>query len=416
MMRETPTVPKKTLLLIVGILLIATNLRAPFTSVAPLLEMIRDSFGLTAAQAGIVQTLPLLAFAAFSPFAAGIAHKLGMEKSLFLALLVIVLGIVLRSYAGMAGLYGGTLLIGLGIAVGNVLLPGVLKRDLPHKAASLTGLYALTMGLAAALGSATMIPVAHNLGSGWQNALLTTVIFPLVALVMWLPQIARKNVTKTDKAGSRQRKSPRVWDAGLAWQVSLFFGLNSFIYYIIVAWLPAMLQNLGYSVTEAGSLHGVLQLSTAVPGFFIGPLLAKLRDQRALGIFFALLGALGLAGLLVAPSFATAWVVLIGISTGAGVILGLAFISLRSSNSLQAAALSGMAQSVGYMLAAGGPPVVGLLHDRLGGWTLPLVSCTVLSLVLALLGYLAGRARQLPDDDELNADFTSTTRKLTSGD
>lgn len=406
-MRKTPVVPKRALLLVVGILLIATNLRAPFTSVAPLLEMIRASFGLTAAQAGLVQTLPLLAFAVFSPFAAGMANRLGMEKSLFLALLVIVTGIFLRSWAGLTGLYGGTLLIGLGIATGNVLLPGILKRDLPHKAASLTGLYALTMGLAAALGSAVMIPVAHDFGAGWHNALLGTVVFPLIALIMWFPQLTRKSVNETGRSGSRPRKSTGVWGAGLAWQVSLYFGLNSFIYYIIVAWLPAMLQNLGYSVTEAGSLHGVLQLSTAVPGFFIGPLLAKLRDQRAPGVLFALLGTLGLAGLLLFPSLATVCVVLIGISTGAGVILGLAFISLRSGNAVQAAALSGMAQSVGYILAAGGPPVVGLIHDRTGDWTFPLVSCTSLSLILAVLGYLAGRARQLPEHNGPDTEFSS---------
>ncbi|RWT23322.1 MFS transporter [Raoultella planticola] len=415
-MRETPIVQKKTLLLIVGILLIATNLRAPFTSLAPLLEMIRDSFGLTAAQAGLLQTLPLLAFAVFSPFAAGIAHRLGMEKSLFYSLLVIVLGICLRSYAGLSGLYGGTLLIGLGIAIGNVLLPGILKRDLPHKAASLTGLYALTMGLAAALGSATMIPIAHNLGAGWQNSLLATIVFPLIALVIWLPQLTRTTVNSTDQKGSQSRRSTGVWSAGLAWQVSLFFGLNSFIYYIIVAWLPAILQNIGYSVTEAGSLHGLLQLSTALPGFFIGPVLSKLRDQRILGVLFALMGALGLTGLLLIPSIATVWVTIIGFCTGAGVILGLAFISLRSSNSAQAAALSGMAQSVGYLLAAGGPPVVGLIHDRIGGWTLPLVGCIALSFILAVLGYLAGRARQLPNHNEPETESSSTHCAMTTGD
>lgn len=395
-MRETPIVAKESLLLIVGILLIATNLRAPFTSVAPLLDMIRERFGLTAAQAGLVQTLPLLAFAVFSPFAAGFAYKWGMERTLFLALAAIILGVCVRSYAGLTGLYGGTLLIGLGIAIGNVLLPGILKRDLPHRAASLTGLYALTMGLAAAFGSAIMIPAAHNLTAGWQHALLITLVFPFVALVAWMPQLSRNPAHSNVESGTPVHRSTAVWGAGLAWQVSLFFGLNSFIYYIIVAWLPAMLQNLGFSTAEAGSLHGVLQLSTAVPGFFIGPILAKLRDQRALGVIFALLVAIGLSGLLIRPSLATVWVVLIGISTGAGVILGLAFISLRSSNAAQAAALSGMAQCVGYLLAAGGPPAVGLIHDRIGGWTIPLVGCTILAIALSVLGYMAGGARQLP--------------------
>ncbi|HHQ4779330.1 TPA: MFS transporter [Aeromonas veronii] len=384
------------MLLIVGILLIATNLRAPFTSLAPLLEMVRNSFELTAAQAGLLQTLPLLAFAAFSPFAAGLARKIGMERALFFSLIIIAAGVCLRSFAGLTGLYAGTLLVGLGIAVGNVLLPGILKRELPHKAASLTGFYALTMGLAAALGSATVIPLTHHFHTGWQHAVLMTLLFPLVALLVWLPQLSR-NKGQQDNLGVKQvHQKTGVWGSGLAWQVSLYFGINSFIYYIIVAWLPSMLQHLGFSVAEAGSLHGVLQLSTAVPGFFIGPVLVRLRDQRALGILFALLGAIGLMGLLAVPSFATLWVVLLGISTGAGVILGLAFISLRSANSTQAASLSGMAQCVGYLLAAIGPPIAGLLHDQMGNWTLPLVGCTALALVLSVLGYMAGRARQLP--------------------
>lgn len=398
-MREAPIVKRRNLLLIVGILLIATNLRAPFTSLAPLLDMVRNSFELTAAQAGLLQTLPLLAFAVFSPFAAGLARKMGMERALFLALLIIAAGVCIRSFAGLTGLYAGTLLVGLGIAVGNVLLPGILKRDLPHKAASLTGFYALTMGLAAALGSATVIPLTHHFHTGWQNSLLMTLAFPLVALVVWLPQLARSNAQQ-DKLGVKQvQQKTGVWGSGLAWQVSLYFGLNSFIYYIIVAWLPSMLQHLGFNVAEAGSLHGVLQLSTAVPGFFIGPLLVRLRDQRALGILFALLGAIGLIGLLAVPSLATLWVVLLGISTGAGVILGLAFISLRSANSTQAASLSGMAQCVGYLLAAIGPPIAGLLHDQMGNWTLPLAGCAVLAFILSVLGYMAGRARQLPVRD-----------------
>lgn len=398
-MREAPIVKRRNLLLIVGILLIATNLRAPFTSLAPLLDMVRNSFELTAAQAGLLQTLPLLAFAVFSPFAAGLARKMGMERALFLALLVIAAGVCIRSFAGLTGLYGGTLLVGLGIAVGNVLLPGILKRDLPHKAASLTGFYALTMGLAAALGSATVIPLTHHFHTGWQNSLLMTLVFPLVALLVWLPQLARSNAQQ-DKLGAQQvQQKTGGWGSGLAWQVSLYFGINSFIYYIIVAWLPSMLQHLGFNVAEAGSLHGVLQLSTAVPGFFIGPLLVRLRDQRALGILFALLGAIGLIGLLAVPSLATLWVVLLGISTGAGVILGLAFISLRSANSTQAASLSGMAQCVGYLLAAIGPPIAGLLHDQMGNWTLPLAGCAVLAFILSVLGYMAGRARQLPVRD-----------------
>lgn len=389
--------PKRDVLLIIGILLIATNLRAPFTSMSPLLNIIREYYKLTATQAGILQTIPLLAFAVLSPFAAGLAHKVSIEKALFFSLLTIAAGVYMRSFAGIGGLYAGTLMLGSGIAIGNVLLPSILKRDLPHKAASLTGFYALMMGLAAALGSAIVIPVMESLHTTWQNTLLFTLVFPLVSLIVWIPQLTtHKNINLDHQCSEQTQYKSNIWRSWLAWQVSLYFGINAFIYYIVVAWLPSILQSFGFSVAEAGSLHAVLQLSTAVPGIFIGPVLIRLRDQKVLSVVFALLGTFGLVGLLTKPSLATAWIVLIGISTGAGVILGLAFISLRARNSNQAASLSGMAQCLGYMLAAFGPPLAGLIHDKADSWTLPVISCACLTCVLSVLGYMTGRARQLP--------------------
>ena len=385
---------KKSALLIIGILLVATTLRAPFTSLAPVLGMIRQNFNLSDSQAGLLQTLPLLAFAIFSPFAAGIARKWGMERVIMGALLVLGGGILLRSFCGVTGLYLGTLLIGMGIALGNVLLPGILKRDLPHRAASLTGLYALTMGLSAALGSATVVPLAHASRLGWELASVVTLIYPLIATIFWLPQLFRCSVnTPQTKGGVSPAGNNGLWGSSLAWQVSLFFGLNSLVYYIIVAWLPAILQNVGFSTAQAGSLHGILQLATAAPGFFIGFLLTRMNDQRLITVVLSLLGFIGLVGLIIMPALAGLWVILLGVSTGAGVILGLTFISLRSGNPGQAASLSGMAQCIGYLLAACGPTLAGMLHDICGNWRLVLMGCAVLVLILTIFGYLAGRAR-----------------------
>ncbi len=178
-------------LLIAGILMIATTLRVTFTGAAPLLETIRADYGLTTAQTGLLTTLPLLAFALVSPLAANIARRFGMERSLFAAMLLICFGIVVRSLPSASFLFTGTAIIGCGIALGNVLLPGLIKRDYSQHVAKLTGAYSLTMGAAAAVGSAMVVPLALH-GFGWRGALLMLMLFPLLAFLIWLPQCATR--------------------------------------------------------------------------------------------------------------------------------------------------------------------------------------------------------------------------------
>lgn len=365
---------------------------------APILGMIKESFSLNSTQAGILQTLPLLAFAIFSPFAAGVANKFSIEKVLFATLIIIMMGIIYRSLGGIVGIYTGTLIIGLGIAFANVLLPSILKRDFPHKVASLTGLYALTMGIAAAIGSTMIVPLAHIPWFGWNYSLLLTLIFPFIAAIIWLPQL-KASVSLSNNLSNATYSNSNVWRSPLAWQVTLFLGLNSLIYYIVVTWLPTILIDRGFSAEHAGSLHGALQLSTALPGLFIGPLLGRMRDQRVIAVLVSLMAASGVSGLMMFPAQATFWIILFGVGSGSTIILGLAFISLRSSSGSQAASLSGMAQCIGYLLAAGGPPAVGLLHDVIHSWALPLTACAVLSLLMAVVGYLSGRNKYLNDGE-----------------
>ncbi len=383
---------KQRALLIAGILLIATSLRVTFTGAAPLLDAIRTDYALTTAQTGLLTTLPLLAFALISPLAAGLARRIGMERSLMIALLLIIAGIALRSLPSAALLFGGTAVIGCGIALGNVLLPGLIKRDFPGQVAKLTGAYSLTMGAAAALGSALVVPVALN-GAGWHGALLMLMVFPLLALLLWLPQWRQRPAGSL--SGSRALQSRGIWRSTLAWQVTLFLGINSLIYYVIIGWLPAILQSHGYSETEAGSLHGLLQLATAAPGIVVPLILLRLKDQRGVAGLSALMCAVSSAGLWFMPDLAVMWTLIFGFGSGATMILGLTFIGLRASSAHQAAALSGMAQSVGYLLAACGPPLMGKIHDANGDWRIPLLACGLVSVVMAICGILAGRDREI---------------------
>lgn len=375
----------------IGLLLIATNLRAPFTGLPPLLGPIREDFGLDMAATGALTTLPLVVFALLSPFSALLAREYGLERALFGAMAAVAIGIALRSAGAQWGLYLGTGVIGAGIAVGNVLLPSLVKRDFPHRVASLTGAYALTMGIVAALGSAAVVPLAQ--AWGWRWALASFLVLPLAALAAWTTQLGTRSAPVAGTAGPPH--GGPVWRSALAWQVTLYLGLNSTIYYVAIHWLPTILVDAGLSPARAGSLHGVLQLATAIPGLVLGPILGRLRDQRLPAAVAALFSAVALLGLLVRPDWAVAWSVLFGLGTGAGFILGLAFIGLRAGSVHQAAALSGMSQCAGYLLAAVGPMAVGTLHDALGGWPFPLAACAGLAVVAAILGTLAGRNRHI---------------------
>lgn len=380
-----------TIALVAGILLIAVNLRAPFTGIAPVLPLIQNDFGLSASAVGLLTSLPLLAFAAFSPLSASIAHRLGIERTLFGALVVIASGILLRSAGSTWSLYTGTVLIGTGIALANVLLPSLIKRDLATNGAAMTGAYSITMGAGGAVGSAVIIPLSQ--AWGWPTALSLLAAAPFLAMLVWLPQLKKHEQVK--QSGPKRPAATAVWRAPLAWQVSLFMGLNAMPFYVAVGWLPTILIDHGVSAAHAGTIHGTLQLTTAIPGLILAATLRRLKDQRLAAFTVSLLTALALIGLICAPSYAILWAAILGFGSGSSMMLGLTFIVLRTKNSGDTAALSGMAQCVGYLMAAAGPLLLGQLHDWTGSWTVPLLITSLIAVAGAFIGMMAGRNVQL---------------------
>lgn len=376
---------------IAGILLFSANLRGPFTAAGPLLGTLQGVFGIGATQAGLLITFPLAVFCLVSPLAPRLARALGLERALFLALGLMAAGIVVRAFGPLWALYSGTGILGAGIAIGNTLLPSLLKRDFPGQLTKLTAVYAITMGIGSAAASAVVVPLAEAVG--WRFSLGAFVVLPLVSALMWLPLLRRRSKPVPQVPDTADKTN--VWRSPVAWQVTLFFGVNSSIYYAVTTWLPSMLADAGFSPESAGNLHGLMQFATALPGLFLAPLVRRTRDQRGIAATLVGLGLASVTGLCLAPRLAMVWVATFGFGIGGAFILALAFLGLRTRSADQTASLSGMAQSVGYVLSASAPVLFGALHDRTGSWTPVLAVCGVLCGLLIVLGLGAGRDRSL---------------------
>jgi len=381
--------------IIAGILLFSANLRGLFTAVGPLLGTLQDAFGMGASEAGLLIALPLVVFCLVSPLAPRLARGLGLERALFLALGVMAVGIIVRAFGPLWALYLGTAVLGAGIAIGNTLLPSLLKRDFPDQLTKLTAAYAITMGIGSAVASAVVVPLSDAVG--WRLSLGAFVILPLASALLWLPQLGRHSdiVRQTTPQAA---ESVKVWRSPLAWQVTLFFGVNSAVYYAVATWLPSILADAGFTQAMAGTLHGVMQLATALPGLFLAPLVQRTRDQRGIAAALVSLGLVSIVGLCLLPGWAVLWVSGFGFGVGGAFILALAFLGLRTRSADQTARLSGMTQSVGYVLSASAPVLFGALHDKTGSWAPVLAICALLGGLLIILGLAAGRDRSLDEN------------------
>jgi CP family cyanate transporter-like MFS transporter len=374
-----------------GIILIALNLRSAITGVGPLIGTIRADTGISNTVAGLLTSLPLLAFGFGSTLMPLLARRLGIEWTLFGSLVVLIAGILLRSAPSIVALFVGTAVLGLAITVGNVLLPSLIKRDFPGHIGLMTGAYTCSMGVLAAVASGVSVPLSRLAWLGWRGALGCWAILVLVAVVAWLPQL-RSQRPSAAPLPPREAHS-RLWRSPLAWQVTLFMGLQSFLFYVIIAWLPTIVRERGVSASQAGWLLFLMQI-VSLPASLVVPMLAgRLPDQRGYTAAAVLFTAAGLAGILLAGTVALLlWVALLGLGLGASISLALMFMGLRTRDAHQAAELSGMAQSIGYLLAATGPIFVGFLHDLTHSWTLPLALLCLVACALLVAGLGASRA------------------------
>ena len=375
--------------LLIAIILVAANLRAGLTGVGPLLPSVEHSTGLSETWGGLLVTLPLLTFATTSPLAGRAARRYGAPRVLGLSLPLLATGLVVRSLPGTVFLFGGTIVIAAAIAAGNVLLPAVVRSSVPERRiGQVTGIYVTAMGLVAAISSGVSVPLADVLPGGWRSALGCWAVLAVLAIPAWVPHLRRE---ARPAPAALPAKTPGPWRSALAWQVSLFMGLQSFGFYATIAWLPSIVHDHGTSTAAAGWELFLFQAIGLAASITLPLLTRQQVDQRLLAATASVLGAAGFALLAVAPGLALVTCVLNGFGSGATLVLALTFQGARAARGPQAAALAAMAQSVGYLVAAVGPLLLGALHVATGGWVVPLVLLAALATVQAVVGFGAGR-------------------------
>ena len=389
-------------LVLAGIYLIAGNLRAAITSVGPVLSSIEESLGLSAFAAAFLVSLPLLAFAVVSPAAPSLAARIGIEASIAVSLALLIVGMLLRSTPGLQWLWVGTALIGSAIAVLNVVLPALVKREFPTRIGQVTGVYSAVQSSFAAVAAGISAPVAGLTALGWRLPLSMWAGLALIALVVFAPQLRRRTLPSArdaditlDSAQIEASGHRSPWRSPLAWMITAYMGLQSFMYFSFTTWLASIEADAG---NPPGSIHIHQFLINALGilgNLLCVALIPRMRDQRILTVIGPAAFAVGTLGLLFAPRAAIVWVCFLGAAAGMCIVLSLSFFGLRTVNHAQAASLSGMAQCLGYLIASAGPIGFGLLHDVTGSWAPSLIACLVLDGVLVLLGLAVGRNRSI---------------------
>ncbi|WP_405912814.1 MFS transporter [Streptomyces sp. NBC_01020] len=385
--------------LFIGIVLASLNMRAALASVSPLIGEISSTFGLSSTASSLVTSVPVLFLGVGAMIAPWLARRFGTEVVLLCALILLGVGILVRVLPSVFALYGGGVLAGTAIALLNVLMPGLIKRDFPDRAASMTSVYTGAMIGGATLCAAASVPLEKAFGNSWQASLAFWSLLAVVAAVAWLPQV----LIARGRTGHEVRITPAhtgparsIWRSALAWQVTLFMGLQSLWSYVLIAWMPTIFTDHGMSRSTAGVIFAFNNL-IQVAGAFGVPLLAgRMRSQRPLIVLVTSMVAVGYAGLMIAPvSGAWLWSAVLGVGQGGAVGLALTLIVLRSGDAQTAARLSGMAQTIGYLLAAVGPLTAGAVYQATGSWTLPIALVLGVCAAALVVGLFAARDRKV---------------------
>jgi CP family cyanate transporter-like MFS transporter len=373
-----------------ALIFVILNLRLAVAAIPPVLGQIERETDLSSTAAGVLTAMPLICFGVVALLTPPLFRRFRMAPLLLLTMVAIVLGIAIRLESALVALFAGTIVLGAGIAVANVLVPGLIKRDFPSQAAIMVGLYSVGLSLSGAISAGLTVPVEHLFGIGWRPAIAIWGIFAVLALVLWAPQTRNPEPTRSGPAEPAVGRA--LWHDRLAWNVTIFMGLQSLAFYTTLSWLPTILEDHGMSQGTAGWILSFSFFPAMAAAFATPVIQRRIHWQPALIIALVALWAAAYIGLIFGPTDAPyVWGTLLGLGQGASLSLGLGFIVARAPDTHHAAHLSTMAQGVGYLIAATGPFLVGALHAVTGGWTVPLLLLLANLIPLTIVGFVACR-------------------------
>mgnify|MGYP004584387175 CR=1 FL=1 len=400
---------RQSTLAVLLLILIGANMRTALTSSTPVLGNIAHSFSLPNWFLGSITTIPLLCFAVVSPFVNKLRQKLGLVPLLAGTFIILTIGSFIRIYS-FSSLLAGMLLVGASIAVLNVLAPTVVATFFPNKLGQMTGAYSLPMTIFSALSAGMASPLASAIG--WQATFQWISLFSIIGLIVALFNRKPKKTTTSTPASvsetgiskpEEKREKQSVWKRPLAWYLTGFMGFQSMLFYSILTWLPSIFVSKGFSANQASLLLGLLQLAS-LPMAYLTPSLAQRRNKQAPIIvlilaFFVISFILLLVG---GHSLTIAIItcIILGFGTTSSFSFSMFLFSLKTDTPDQTTAVSGMAQSMGYIIAAIGPLLAGIMHDQIQTWSPVILVGLLISVILAIFGFLVDKKdRVFPKPD-----------------
>jgi CP family cyanate transporter-like MFS transporter len=381
-------------LVVIGIVVLGFNLRPAAVSVGPVLDEITGGLSMSPTTAGVLTTLPVIAFAGFGAAAAWLARAVGLHRVTLLALLAVVIGLGLRARTSDVPLFLLLSLVALGgMATANVLLPSLVKLHFPDRVGLMTSVYTTALAVGLTMASVLTVPISHSYGS-WRWGLAAWAGTAALAALPWLALVRHDQAPDPESRSISLRAVART---RLGWGMAIFFGFQSLQAYAVFGWFAKIFRDAGFSPGTAGLLLGVITAMSIPLSFWLPAWAARMTNQTWLVVFLIGCYPAGYLGLILAP-VAGAWLWAVVIGTGAAVFpVVLTLIGLRARTSEGTAALSGFTQSVGYVIASIGPFGMGFLYDLTGGWTIPLVTLIVLVIPQMVAGVAVSRPSYIED-------------------